>query len=128
MQYCRFEPKTLCSLTRDTTPPAVLSDHVAVNPHRRATADLAAPAAVEPQPVHAPLPVAPPYHLRHPACDLDSRQLFHHRPLPPALDAVHRDQVALMLPTYVARPATRAQEDAARRRRLHLDRVPAPPF
>jgi hypothetical protein len=43
----------------------------------------------------------------------------------PALDPVHRDQVALIVPTYVARPAARAQEDAVRRQDAKIPRVAA---
>jgi hypothetical protein len=48
---------------------AVLSDHVTDDAY------------------DAPSPVAPPHYLCHPTREVDSRQPFHHRPLPPAFDA-----------------------------------------
>ena len=54
------------------------------------------------QPVHTPLPVEPPHHLRHPAREVHSHQPFHHRPLPLALDPVHLEQMAPIVPAYIA--------------------------
>jgi len=90
----------------------VLSGHVAADAHGGAAADAAAPAVVDVQAVDARLAVERPYHLRHAGREVGSRQLFHHRPFPPALDAVHFEQAALIVPLYVARAAGRARVDA----------------
>jgi hypothetical protein len=68
---------------------------------------------VDPQAVDARLATRPPHHVRHPHGEVSPRQPFHHRPLPPDLDAAYREQAALIVPTYVARAAARA-EDAVR--------------
>ena len=95
----------------------MLWDHVAVNAYGGAAADLAAPAVMDPQPVHAPLL----WPRRTTSATLPAKST-------PALDPVHRDQVALIFPTYVARPAARAQEDAVRRQDAKIPRVAASIF
>jgi len=104
----------------------VLSGRVALGAHRRVAADLAFLAVMDPRPFDAPLPVAPlHHHLHRPARDVGPAQLFHHRPLPLALDAMHRGQVAPIVPTYVARGAARAEEDAVRGQDAEIPRVAA---
>lgn len=67
MKYRGFRRKSVCSMTRDTTPTTLtfLMDHVLIDTHRDTAADVAAPAVVNAHAVDARLTVRRPYHVRH---------------------------------------------------------------
>jgi hypothetical protein len=87
--HARYHPSRL-----DVQPvglAARLSNHVAAGAHRGA-------AVVNAQSVDARLAVGRLYHVCHAGREVGSCQSIHHRPFPPALDAVHLEQMTLTVP------------------------------
>jgi hypothetical protein len=95
-------------------PAALLSDHVAAGAHGGAVANLTTPVAVDAQAIDSRLLMGRPYHIPRAGRKIVSRQSFRYRPFPLALGAVHPDQMALIVPAYVARAAGRADENQSR--------------
>lgn len=102
MKYRGFWRRNVYSVTRDIISAVfdvqpmslvmLLSDHVSVDAHDDAAANVAAPA------VDTRLAVERPCHVCQAGREIGFRQPFHHRAFPPVLDAVHLEQVRPIVP------------------------------
>jgi len=116
MKYRGFSRKSVCSLTHDIIPAAVLPDHVIVNVRRcsgrRCSSSRRGRAGHRCASGREAAVSSPP------GREVGSRQFFYHRSFPPALDAVHLEQMTLIVPPIRSmrhRPCTERRDTRAGR-------------